>query len=68
MKSKECDDLLGQVRTKIKEVGEREAFQALIEAGVSFSLATKLVADRYRANGLRDATKAKLERFLSLAS
>lgn len=68
MKAKESEPLLGKVRAKIKEVGEREAFIALLSAGVSFSLATKLVANRYRANGLRDATKAQLQKFLSEAS
>lgn len=68
MKTKKCEPLLEQVRVRIKEVGEREAFAALIAAGVSISLATKLVANRYRANGLRDATKVQLERFLSDAS
>lgn len=68
MKTKKCEPLLAQVRERIKAVGEREAFAALITAGVSISLATKLVANRYRANGLRDATKDKLERFLSDAS
>lgn len=68
MKAKGTEPLLGQVRAKILEVGEREAFAALIAAGVSISLATKLVANRYRATGLRDATKAQLQKFLSEAS
>lgn len=65
MKAKVIEPLLGKVRAKIEEVGEKEAFAALLAAGVSISLATKLVSNRYRANGLRDATKDKLHKFLS---
>jgi hypothetical protein len=68
MNAKRNEPLLSQVRKKIEKVGERDAFAALIKAGVSISLATKLVANRYRANGLRDATRDKLEKFLSEAS
>lgn len=68
MKTKRSDALLDKVRVKIEGMDERMAFSKLIEAGVSISLATKLVADRYKVGGLRDETKGQLQKFLFLAS
>lgn len=68
MSARTVGSLIRQVKSVIKGMDEREALSKLIEAGVSISLATKLAADRYSATRLRDETRGKLERFLSLVA
>jgi hypothetical protein len=64
MKARQCPALMRALNELIDERGSREVFKALVDIGLSISIAQKLAYKRYPSEP-RGTTRTLLDRYLS---